>query len=245
MRSPLLLLALLLVALPHVVSAQVIQGELRESETQKPLPGGVVRLLTRDSVEEMRVVADTAGRFLLQASRPGSYRVGAELPGFQSAISPPLKLSANDTLGVEFLLSTETVLLEPLVVTARPRRSPALAGFYERLQRRAGGHFITREEIERRRPTLTTDLLRTLPGVRLALRPPGGGYHVLLRGNCMPTVFIDGAGGPMHGWTIDDLARPLDLEGIEIYPSMAEAPVEYTGLRGGCGVILLWTRRGD
>jgi hypothetical protein len=34
------------------------------------------------------------------------------------------------------------------------------------------------------------------------------------------------------------------LDAVEVYRSAAEVPVEYGGSNAGCGVILLWSRRG-
>ncbi len=72
-------------------------------------------------------------------------------------------------------------------------------GFYER-QKTDFGHFITRDEIERRAPRRVTDLLSAVPGVRLI--PSSGGLSrssVGLRGSilsqggpCHPRVFVDG-----------------------------------------------------
>jgi len=37
--------------------------------------------------------------------------------------------------------------------------------------------------------------------------------------------------------------RVSELEAIEVYRSSAEAPPEFGGTTGACGVIVLWTRR--
>jgi hypothetical protein len=68
-----------------------------------------------------------------------------------------------------------------------------------------------------------------------------GGNSVLIRGTCRPSVYVDGV--QVIGYrSIDDLAQPLELEGVEVYRSAYQAPVEFTGLRAGCAVILIWTR---
>jgi hypothetical protein len=63
-----------------------------------------------------------------------------------------------------------------------------------------------------------------------------------VRAGCTPAVFLDGTKVQMSGITLDDLIRPADIEGIEIYRSMSEAPPEYQGLNSGCSAILIWTR---
>jgi outer membrane receptor for ferrienterochelin and colicin len=128
-------------------------------------------------------------------------------------------------------------------VVSYTRRPPGpLGGFYERARRRAFGAFVTREDIERRNPFQTTDLLRTMAGIQLTPARFGNRYHVRMRG-CAPRVFLDGIQIRMVGLTIDDLVRPNELEGIEVYRSSAETPGEFTS-PGGCGAIALWTRRG-
>lgn len=241
----LLLLSLLAAAAPRALSAQVIRGNLLDQDTERPLAGATMTLLGRDSVERARVVTDSAGAFLLQGEEPGAFLLRAELPGFQSAISPAFRLGTGDTLDVEYYVSTRIVVLEPLVVTGRKRRpSGPIRGFYERVERRAWGHFFTRADVERLRPIHTTELLRRVAGVHLSPRGLGGGHHVTVRGGCYPSVWVDGVLVRLMGSTIDDLVSPLDLEGMEVYRSAAQAPAEYGGLRGGCAVILLWTRRG-
>jgi hypothetical protein len=225
----------------QVLAAQVIRGNLLDDETGKPIGIGTVTLLTRDNIPQVRISTDTAGAFLLSAARPGSYRLGAERLGFITTISPPLTLSARDTLDVEFRLSTRAVVLEPLVVTSKRRRAGPLADFDERAKQRRFGTFVTRADIEQRQPFTTTDLLRTIPGVQLIPRALGGGHHVRMR-DCAPVVYIDGVHVRLLGMTIDDLISVHSLEGIEVYRGAAEAPAVYTVHNPGCGVILLWSR---
>lgn len=249
MARPLLsagLAALCLAAAPPV-SGQVVRGELVEARTGRALAGGTLTLLAEDSTREASARSDSAGAFLLAAARPGSYRLGAELPGYRASVSPALELEEGDTLVVQFRLSQRMVLLDPVVVRGKRRfLSDALNRFYERAERRLGGSFVVREEVERRRVSATTLLLATIPGVRLVPRVMGGGNVVLLRGTCVPRVYVDGihVGHDGHA-VIDNLVSPADLEGIEVYRSVSEVPVEYSGMYAGCGAILLWTRRGE
>lgn len=225
----------------QMLTAQVIRGNLLDEATDRPIESGTVTLLTRDSAFIARVSTDTAGAFLLPVARPGAYRLGAERLGFVTAISPPITLSTRDTIDVEFRLSTQVMVLKPLVVTSKRRRPGPLADFQERARQRGFGTFITRDDIEKRHPYTTTALLRTIPGIQLFPRARGGGHHIRLR-NCSPAIFIDGVRFEPLGFTVDDMVSVLDLEGIEVYKTAAEAPVQYTSRNPGCGVILFWTR---
>ncbi|MGH7555626.1 MAG: carboxypeptidase regulatory-like domain-containing protein [Longimicrobiales bacterium] len=90
--------------------------------------------------------------------------------------------------------------------------------------------------------TLTTDLLRGVAGVHPTPSRRGTGSIVQLRGGCIPRVFLDGLRIQLLGMTIDDLVRPAELEGIEIYRGAGELPAEFA--HGACGAVVLWTRRG-
>jgi hypothetical protein len=44
---------------------------------------------------------------------------------------------------------------------------------------------------------------------------------------------------------LDNLVRPNEVQGVEVYNSTAGVPAEYGGAAGGdCGVVLVWTKRG-
>jgi hypothetical protein len=239
MRSA-LFLSLVLLALPAAAHAQIISGVVQETESKTPLPGGHVILLDEDSTAVASFATDSVGAFSLTLPRAGAYRLRAELIGYRGATSPKLNIGARDTLQVEFSLARDAIVLEGFVVKARNRRiTPAAQRFYERARNRIAGSFIGRAQIEKVHPTRTTDLFRTIPGVHTS--PIMGGNSVTIRGNCRPTVYVDGV--RINGYrSIDDLAQPLELEGVEVYRSADQAPVEFTGLRAGCAVILIWTR---
>lgn len=238
MRCALLLLVLL--ALPRAGDAQVISGTLVETESLTPLHGGVVALLDQDSATVAESRTDSVGAFFFTIPRGGSYRLTAAQTGYRTAASPLLTIGSRDTLEVEFSLARDVVMLDPLVVKARSRRiTSAARRFYDRAEIRAGGTYITREEIEKAHPLRTTELFRSIPGVQTT--PMMGGNHVTVRGGCRPTVFIDGV--RVNGYrSIDDLVEPMDLEGVEVYRAAHGAPVEYGGMQAGCAVVLLWTR---
>jgi hypothetical protein len=51
-------------------------------------------------------------------------------------------------------------------------------------------------------------------------------------------LFIDGVAS-FEGTSLDMILHPEDVEGIEIYTT-ATTPPQYS--RGGCGVLVVWTR---
>jgi hypothetical protein len=233
--------ALLLAGAP--VTAQTISGVLLDATTHEPIASGTLALLSDDSTIAS-VVADDSGSFTLRAPRGGSYQLRGERIGYNTAITPPLDLSDGDTLRVEFRLSAQAVVLNPITVLGYSGRPAGpLGGFYERARRGLAGRFITREDIDARNPIRTTDMLMTMPGVRVVPSRRGSGSAVLLRG-CAPRVYLDGMPIRLAGMTIDDLVQPLDLEGIEVYSGPAEVPGEFA-FGTSCGAIILWTRRSE
>lgn len=135
--------------------------------------------------------------------------------------------------------------IAPLVVQAgRPRYTGRMAPFFER-RARGQGTFFTAEDIDRRNPRLTTDLLRMVPGARV--ERVGAESAVFFRGQqCAPLVWIDGAPATA-GYLNPDYFEPSTLGGIEVYMGAATVPSELMWMRGkgSCGVIALWTRLDD
>jgi hypothetical protein len=222
-------------------AGQTVAGQLLDATTRQPIASATMSLLS-EKATITSVITDSAGAFVLRAPQPGSFRLHAERIGYRAAETPPLELAADDTLRVEFRLSVEAVALNPITVIGYSRRPTGqLGGFYDRM-RRGFGEFITREQIDAQSAIQTTDLLRRLAGVHLIPSRRGTGYIVQLRGGCSPRVFLDGLPIQLLGMTIDDLIRPMELEGIEVYRGPGELPAEFA--YGACGAIVLWTRRG-
>jgi TonB-dependent Receptor Plug Domain len=86
--------------------------------------------------------------------------------------------------------------------------------------------------------------MRTTPGMTVA--PNGSfGYVIRGRGGCTPEVFIDGMKVMQGADEIDNLVRPQEVSGVEVYTGSAGVPPQYAGMAGGdCGVVLVWTKRG-
>ena len=98
------------------------------------------------------------------------------------------------------------------------------------------------------------------------------GSQPAVGGSCEPRVFVDGlmairgdSKPPRRSGTgkdgdledpfgdsknpeppLDDIANPEDIEGIEVYRSASQVPVEFggTGVFTRCGVVVIWTRHG-
>lgn len=222
----------------------------------EPIAGATVRVHTD---REQVIVSDARGRFVLRDIPAGRVDVSVEMIGYHSR-QEQISLQPGATSDVEIVLATQPVKLEPLAVTARSEWLMR-NGFYERrYETGINGRYITSADIARRDPTFLTDLLRDMSGVKI--HNAGIGRRVVrfnrteMRGltdrrpdnlpGCQPLLYLDGRqyiDSVERGWQrIDDfnVVTPAAIEAVEVY--IGNAPPEFRN--EGCGVILIWTKRG-
>jgi hypothetical protein len=112
-----------------------------------------------------------------------------------------------------------------------------LEQFYQRKANNSFGKFFERKDIQKRNPFYLSEMVSTVAGASIA--STGAGNRILLRG-CQPMVWVDGMRAP--GAELDDVARPGDIAGMEVYPSNAGLPPEYQDRNNRlCGAIMVWT----
>ncbi len=177
----------------------------------------------------MSVVSGENGEYRLEAPRPGRYFVEAHSFGYRRWVDGPIDLRAGDDWETEYHLAAIPFELDPVEVTVpAPAYEPFLqrVGFFER-QKADFGHFITRDEIERRAPARMTDLLSSVPGVRLVPSSSGltrsslsfRGSRLSMGGACHPRVFVDGLIVILG----DARVRGTDIYGFPEQPTEVEA----------------------
>ncbi len=194
-----------------------------------------------------RSVTDEKGTFYLSGLTAGRVTLTARRLGFAPA-SILVNIDESALLGgVTLTLNRVPTVLTPVQVRSRPSRyTGRLAGYYERLERKSGGYFISREQIDKENSRTLSQLLLHAPGVT-AFRGRAGLQGVRLRGRtCWPLVWIDGT--PMPAGEVDlDSFAPQTIHGIELYLGSTTAPSRYTMPRNqsSCGTILLWSRGVD
>ncbi|MGQ0712851.1 MAG: carboxypeptidase regulatory-like domain-containing protein [Gemmatimonadaceae bacterium] len=144
-------------------------------------------------------------------------------------------------------LSTLSAILDTVQVTAS-RVYQQYRGFEDR-RRSGAGRYITPEDIARRRPVVTSDLFRHVPGVQVE-RGELGGAQISMRGvvseRCSPAVYVNGHNMRiLDAEDIDSWVPPENITGIEIYTG-ASTPAEFSEGLGvePCGSIVIWTRPG-
>lgn len=240
-------LALLPVAAsPALLTAQTaalraeVFGTILNRLTGEPVVEAIAVLSPEDAEEESWTgTSDENGRLRTPLLPLGTYELAITLTGY-TVLEGSVHLDGPGAVDLRVQMVPVDFALEPVIVVAARRSRLEEVGFYERL-RFGDGHFITREELDEHAPTNVSEVLRSVPGVRVV---PGiaRANQVLLRGNCVPRVVLDGLllSGPVN---VDNLLPTIDVAGIEVYHG-ASAPILYTG-ETTCGVIMLWSRTPD
>lgn len=216
-----------------------VEGVVTDRSNGVPVLGADVTLsLSADSAPMARAETDSTGAFALDPVPPGSYTLVIRRMGYQE-LAYTFDLVEGSDFDVSAALVPQALSLDPIVVAVDRKISPEMRTFEAR-QATGIGTFITREEIERRRPTRTTDIFRTVPLVRVRPNNATGLSMLTMRNGCQPQMVIDGL--PVaSGYVSPDLTfRPDDIEAIEVY-SAATTPPEYPYT--GCGTIVVWTRQ--
>jgi len=266
MRVASALLASFLVGQP--VFAQALGGTVVDSASGKPVVGARVVVLDSAGKGLFTAVTGSDGKFSFHLPSAGEYRVRVSRIGYPSRITEPIDISRAVSTNVLVRLASTPISLDTVIVVAAPveRRPQFLvdAGFYRR-QRMGFGHFLTRDEIDKRDPLILTDLLHGMSGVRVTCGgqqgdrgPRGPGPHctvtmraantMFFRGKCNPSVVLDGVllqpgGTASGGLSLDDLVNPFNIEALEVYPGPEGVPVQYSGYLSPCGSIIVWSRR--
>jgi len=248
--------------LAHTAQAQVLAGTVLDSVSGKPIAGARILLLDSAGTAITALVTSPDGQFTFNLPHLGEYRLLISRIGYPISVSKPFVFSSTFTARVSLSLPSHPITLDTVTVVAKEieRRLPYLAdaGFYKRRQE-GFGHFLTRDEIDKRDPLILTDLLHGMSGVRVTC---GGQQRVprfctvtmraantmFFRGKCNPSVVLDGvllqpggtAGG---GLSLDDLVDPFNIEALEVYPGPEGVPIQYSGYLSPCGAILIWSRR--
>lgn len=226
-----------------ILEGQVLRGTVLDASTRAPIVGTTVQLQGDRTAQVRRATTDSSGIFSMTAPSAGLYIVSATRLGYLQHRGDTVRVGESETVSVQILLDRTAIPLRPVVVTERFSGLPD--GFEAR--RAAGfGRFLSRTDIEARRGSQTSDLLRGMPGlVLLPVRRGGGpGHNLAFRGPaglCQPALWVDGL-FIAPGMTVDQLVVPTMLEAVEVYNSTSTAPIQYR--TGNCGVVLFWTKRG-
>lgn len=233
-----------------VILATTIRADSASAQTG--VVGRTVDQATRASIAGVRVSAhdergrehgvtlsDSIGFFRLNLP-PGEYLLRGSFLGYASAETRTIEFSEDEQLEVLLQMSVQALGMEPLIIVGSRTTVGRLKEYYERLDRDSGrGRFITRAQIDSLDAPGITSYME-LHGVPVSMNLRTGEKWPLGTGRCPMRVFLDGV--PIDGFVIDDLIRPGEVEGVEIYRSAYEAPPQYSDRLNTCGIVLIWTR---
>ena len=191
-------------------------------------------------------VSDSEGRFMLR-DLPATHmrflvqRIGYEAGDFS------LDLAPHASLDYDFTLVKLAVTLPGMESRANATSAVWLKAFNDHRVSQGGGHFFTRDDIERINPRQLSDVLRTVPGLRMTGDNTGqhtaemGRSNLGAWGSCPIQYWIDGM--RVQSLNVDDIS-PKEVEAVEVYAGPATLPPEYRTRTGtsGCGTIVIWTR---
>lgn len=162
---------------------------------------------------------------------------------------------------VRISLSTLEAVLDTVKIKSSRLSTADRTGFADR--RHSGpGRYLTSAQIMKRPVVFTSEIFRTVPGLRIgyasdtlatdmaiAINPDDASLsdrRILMRGIsgdwCAPAIYLDGVHMQHLGAdAIDSWLQPKDVAGIEIY-SEATVPNEFQQGRTGCGSIVIWKK---
>lgn len=251
-----LLLALIL-ATPAAGQTVRIVGRVIDDVTGRGLGSSLVGLQDERGRVLSRVETDASGAFGFEIDTDvRAVQLNVQRLSYENNLTPVLHFDGRRFFQVEVRLDPDAMLLAPLEVVAWSRvdRSPLLDGFRHRLET-GQGIYITRADVEQKRPMYVTDLLRDVSG--LTVQGSGSGLRPVVTvarneaKGCSAQIFVDGflinrrvGGGQPFDLRIDDAVSPMSVEGIEIYRGLSTVPAEFLNPDAGCGVIAIWTKRG-
>ena len=233
----------------RIADPVTITGTVMDHATRAPLPSARVRLMGTD----YDMLTDSAGRFAFTGVPPGKQVIQTDQLGYASR-TDSLTAFSREALGLEILLATEAIVLDPLVITGRGG---------DPIFTTPGTRFsgLTEAQVDSVLPRVAdlASLVRAsrMPGlsVRNVWVPDAFGHlqeGVCIeiqrrRGTGMPNacnmveVFLNDGPVPSPMFFLKDF-NPQDIRRFQLITPI-EAGFLY-GDRGANGVLLLYTQRG-
>jgi hypothetical protein len=176
------------------------------------------------------------GRFSFEAVPVGSGSITVRRLGYKVR-TIPIEITSSGNQTLDLPLEEVAADLDPVTVDASSGR---MAEFTNHRQNSSFGHFFDQRDIQKIAPRFASELFRTIPGAALSVAS-GIGNRVLLRG-CRPRIWVNGV--RTVNTEVDDVVSPSEIDGLEIYPSMAGTPAQYMDRENrACGTVVIWTRR--
>lgn len=199
-----------------------------------PVPSAEVELKRQG--EQRRVTrSGNDGHFSFPSVQTGSVALTVRRMGYTAKTINMDVPAAGVAAAIEIELEEIPSDIASVIVESSKQH---LEQFYQRKASNNFAKFFERKDIQRRNPFYLSEMVSTVSGASIS--STGAGNRILLRG-CQPMVWVDGMRAP--GAELDDVARPGDIAGMEVYPSNAGIPPEYQDRNNRmCGAIMVWTK---
>ena len=219
--------------------------------TQADRPVPLAEVLVNSGKLRVAGRTDSGGVFRVDRLFSGDWHASIRRIGYKEALVD-FRIGEGENAFTIMLDESTPTLAEVRVEAAHPY-SARLADYEMRLLHKEATAVVTREEIEKRNPILLSQMLRSMPGIRIAdslgntvATSTRGPKPSLLGGvsgrNCLLRISVDGIVLPA-GADIDNVA-PMDVHGVEVFYGPSRVPPSMGGIRldNWCGLIAIWTR---
>jgi hypothetical protein len=207
------------------------------------------------------VLTGPTGRALAPEIAPGVVSVRARHLGYMEGFVSATVKAGRNTVPI-IMSAASTPLLDTVRVVGDKIVRGRLGEFEERRLDKSATASFTRADILERNPSEASQMIETLPSVRVwsgfggerpgdmatyAISPRSG--MAFGTANCYMMVAVDGVvKKPSPGqpaFDLRQLPRPDEIHGIEVFAGPASIPLQYGGEGDGstwCGLIAVWTR---
>jgi hypothetical protein len=217
------------------------------------LPDATLEVVTSSGASRT-VVTGPSGRALMPDVAPGRLTLRAKRIGFTPGQVVATVEAGRNTVPI-VLSQVAAPMLDTVRVIGGRRTTSRLDEFETRRLNHVTAASFTREDILKRNPTETWQVLASVPSMRISDRDNMvvavstrnmmsnfGGQPCYMR------VMVDGMERTREGGATFDLRqlpKPEEIHGIEVFAGPATIPLQYGGIGDPtkwCGLIAIWTR---
>jgi hypothetical protein len=218
-------------------SAKVLGRVLNASGA--PVSGARVGLMGASAATLTRANGD----FVLDSLPAGTQALVVRQIGYKPT-EVAVELSSRAPSRVTVRLGVFVPELSPVEVVSRRDEGLRKVGFLDRKRSAAGGTFMDEETVAKRNAMRFTDLLRTVPGIRV--NSQGNDATVTstrnAQGSGCVTIFVDGAAWQsLQAGDLDSFVQPNEVAAIEVYSGISMPP-QFNTVGQNCSAVVVWTK---
>lgn len=185
------------------------------------------------------------GQFSLDGLVPGTQTIEVRRLGYTPQ-EVAVELSSREPAKVSVIMADYVPTLATMRVTAQRDRGLSDVGFTMR-KRSGQGYYLEGDEIQKRAAIHFSEVLRTIPGLRVTGTPGGSDFVVESTRNaangCVNYVVDGSPWSSMFPGDLDQYVRPDEVAAVEVYNG-AGTPAQFQKAgQGECATIVIWTVR--